>query len=59
MILIAGIIILVGLVLWAVNKAIPMEAHIKNIFNIVVVVVLVIWLMAQFGIFDNQFRIPK
>lgn len=47
------VIVLVGVVLWAVNTYIPMDRKIKNILNIVVVIILIIWLLKVFGIFSN------
>jgi hypothetical protein len=44
------VIIIVGVLLWAVNKYIPMDHKIKSIFNIVVVVVTIIWLFKVFGL---------
>lgn len=45
-------LIVVGILLWLVNSYIPMDAKIKNIFNIVVVVIVVIWLLQSFGLID-------
>ena len=42
------VLIVIGVILWAVNTYIPMDAKIKNILNIVVVVVLVLWLLKLF-----------
>jgi len=36
--------------LWAANAYIPMDAKIKQIMNIVVVICVVIWLLNVFGI---------
>lgn len=44
-------LVVTGLVLWTVNKFIPMDEKIKNILNIVVVIVLVVWLLNSFGVF--------
>jgi hypothetical protein len=44
------VIIAAGVFLWAVNSWIPMDSKIKNIFNVVVIVVLVFWLLNVFGI---------
>jgi hypothetical protein len=44
------VIIVVGVLLWLVNNYIPMDGKIKQILNIVVVVVLVIWLLQVFGL---------
>lgn len=44
-------IILVGVILWAVNTFIPMDGNVKNILNVVAIVLLVIWLFsALFGV---------
>lgn len=45
------VIIIVGLLLWVVNTYLPMDAKIKQILNIVVVIILVIWLLKAFGVF--------
>jgi hypothetical protein len=40
----------VGVLLWLVNTYIPMDAKIKRIFNVVVVIAVVIWLLRVFGL---------
>jgi hypothetical protein len=47
------VLIIIGVLLWLVNTYIPMDSKIKNIFNIVVVIFVIIWLLKVFGIFDN------
>ena len=42
--------LIVGVLLWAVNAYVPMAPAIKKIFNIVVVLGLVIWLLWAFGV---------
>jgi len=44
-------IIVVGVLLWIINSFIPMDRKIKQIFNIVVVIALIIWLLKVFGLF--------
>lgn len=44
------ILVVVGVLLWAVNTYIPMDSKIKQILNIVVVIVVVLWLLQVFGI---------
>jgi len=44
------VIVVVGVLLWAVNSFIPMDPKIKNILNVVVVIALVLWLLRAFGI---------
>lgn len=46
------ILIVVGVLLWAVNTYIPMDRKIKNILNIVVVIAVVVWLLRAFGVLD-------
>jgi hypothetical protein len=47
------ILIIVGFLLWLVNTYVPMDGTIKKIFNIVVVIVVIIWLLKVFGLFDD------
>lgn len=43
-------LIVVGLLLWLVNNYIPMDAKIKSILNIVVVIAVILWLLRMFGV---------
>jgi hypothetical protein len=49
----------VGLLLWLVNRFIPMQSQIKGILNAVVVIAVVLWLMKLFGLWEylSQFHI--
>ena len=47
------VLIIAGVLLWLVNTYIPMDAKIKTIFNIVVVILVIIWLLKVFGLFHN------
>ena len=49
----------IGLLLWIVNRFIPMQSQIKGILNGVVVIALILWLLKIFGLFDylTQFRV--
>jgi hypothetical protein len=49
----------VGVLLWLVNRFIPMQGQIKGILNGVVVIVVVLWLLKVFGLFEylTQFRV--
>lgn len=44
-------IVVVGIVLYVINRWVPMDQNIKNILNVVVIIVLVIWLLKAFGVF--------
>ncbi len=46
------VLIVVGVLLWVINRYIPMQATIKNILNVVVIIVVIIWLLSLFGIID-------
>jgi hypothetical protein len=46
------VLIVAGVLLWIVNNYIPMDSKIKNILNIVVVVVVIGWLLKVFGVFN-------
>ncbi len=46
-------LIVVGVLLWLVNRFIPMQSNIKSILNGVVVIVVVLWLLNIFGIFHG------
>lgn len=47
------VLIVVGVLLWLINRFIPMDSKIKSILNIVVVIVVVIWLLQAFGLLGS------
>jgi hypothetical protein len=49
----------VGVLLWLVNRFIPMQGQIKGILNGVVVIVVILWLLKVFGVYGylTQFRV--
>lgn len=47
------VILVTGVILWLINRYIPMQQTIKNILNAVVVIVLVIWLLKVFGLLSS------
>ena len=50
-------LIVVGVLLWLVNRFIPMQGTIKSILNSVVVICVVLWLLNVFGLFHTLSRI--
>jgi hypothetical protein len=50
-------LIVVGVLLWLVNRFIPMQGTIKSILNSVVVIGVVLWLLNAFGLFHTLSRI--
>ncbi|MGA2846762.1 MAG: Thivi_2564 family membrane protein [Candidatus Acidiferrales bacterium] len=51
------VLIVVGVLLWLVNRFIPMQGTIKSILNAVVVIAVVLWLLNVFGLFHAFSRI--
>jgi uncharacterized membrane-anchored protein len=47
------VLVVVGVVMWAINTYIPMEAGIKKLLNVAVIVALVLWLL--FSVFGVSF----
>lgn len=43
-------LVIVGVVLWAVETLIPMDATIKRLIQVVVVVAVLIWLLRAFAL---------
>jgi hypothetical protein len=50
------VLIVVGVLLWLVNRFIPMQATIKSILNGVVVIAVVLWILNVFGLFNSLSR---
>jgi len=51
------VLVVVGVLLWLVNRFIPMQSSIKSILNGVVVIAVVLWLLNVFGLFHSLSRI--
>jgi hypothetical protein len=52
-----AVLIVVGVLLWLVNRFIPMAGSIKSILNAVVVIVVIFWLLNVFGLVHSLSRI--
>lgn len=54
-------LVAVGVVLYCINQFVPMDAKIKMILNVVVILVLVVWLLSAFGLIDafSDVRVPR
>jgi cation transporter-like permease len=50
-------LVVVGVLLWLVNRFIPMQGTIKSILNAVVVIGVVVWLLNAFGLLHSLARI--
>jgi hypothetical protein len=47
------IIAAIGVIMFAVNKYVPMAPNIKTLLNIVVVVILALWVLSLFGLLPD------
>ncbi|MGD0941477.1 MAG: Thivi_2564 family membrane protein [Terracidiphilus sp.] len=52
-------LMVVGVLMWLVNRYIPMQGAIKGILNAVVVIAVVLWIVNIFGLYHyiSQFRV--
>jgi hypothetical protein len=51
------VLVVVGVLLWLVNRFIPMQATMKSILNGVVIIGVVLWLLNAFGLFHSLSRV--
>jgi hypothetical protein len=51
------VLVVVGVLLWLVNRFIPMQGTIKSILNGVVVIAVVLWILNLSGLFRSLSRI--
>jgi hypothetical protein len=47
------VLVVVGVVLWLINRYIPMQRTIKSILNAVAVICTVVWLLNVFGLLHS------
>ncbi len=51
------VLVVVGVVLWLINKYIPMQSTIKTILNVVVIIAVILWLLSAFGVIGSLSKI--
>jgi riboflavin transporter FmnP len=51
------VLIVVGVLLWLINRFVPMQGTIKSILNGVVVIAVVLWLLNVFGLVTSLSKI--
>jgi len=51
------ILVVIGVIMWAVNTYIPMQPTIKKVLNIAVVILVVLWLASVFGLIPSNANI--
>jgi type IV secretory pathway TrbD component len=47
-------LVILGVGLWLINNYIPMDGKIKQILNVVVVIVVILWLLSAFGLLGSM-----
>lgn len=47
------VLIVAGVILYLINRYIPMDSTIKSILNIVVIIVIIVWLLKVYGIWGS------
>ncbi len=47
------ILVVIGLIMYLINTYIPMDANIKKILNIAVIIVVVLWLLTTMGLLPD------
>ena len=47
------VLVVVGILLWLVNRFIPMQGTIKSILNGVVIIAVVLWILNVTGLFHS------
>lgn len=48
------LLLIVGAILWVINTQLPfIDANIKKIINIVVIIIVILWLLSVFGILPD------
>lgn len=48
LIILVVLLIVIGVVLWAVNSFIPMDPKIKQLLNVVVIIAVLLWLLITY-----------
>jgi len=46
------VLIFAGVLLWLFNQYIPMDGKIRTILNVVLVILIIVWLLKAFGVFN-------
>ena len=47
------LLVVIGVILWLVNTYIPMDGKIKQVLNVLVLIVVCVWLLQLFGILGD------
>jgi len=55
------VLLVAGIALWLINTYVPMAGSIKAILNVVVVLVVCVWVLQAFGLWNTvvNYRVPQ
>lgn len=53
------VLVVIGVLLWAVNTLLPIDGKIKTVINAVVIIVVVLWLLSLFVGYLPNFHVGK
>ncbi|CDH46167.1 MAG: hypothetical protein IPL59_25655 [Candidatus Competibacteraceae bacterium] len=48
------VLVVFGVILWAINTYIPMDGTIKKILNVVVILVVILFVLSAFGLLGSM-----
>jgi small-conductance mechanosensitive channel len=48
------VLVVFGVILWAINTYIPMDGTIKKILNVVVIIVVILFVLSAFGLLGSM-----
>jgi small-conductance mechanosensitive channel len=48
------VLVVFGVILWAINTYIPMDGTIKKILNVVVIIVVILFVLSAFGLLGHM-----
>ena len=48
------VLVVFGVILWAINTYIPMDGAIKKILNVVVILVVILFVLSAFGLLGSM-----
>ncbi len=46
------VLVVIGVVLYLINRVVPMDGNIKMVLNVAVVLLTIAWLLYRFGLID-------
>jgi hypothetical protein len=51
------VLLVIGVILYLINRFIPMQPVIKTILNVAVVIIIILWLLKGLGLFEAASKV--